>query len=186
MRLRFEANLEVAVWQAMYPKGVVIGSSSKASFPPNQAQWNRQTVGYGNLYFFFDRANITKTFPPNRGLSNEESYYSQLYMSGEASQFYELVTTVNFDYSGSGDNDYQYKHNPYAFNAQMAKHDMTDGWDLPPNCHMEGEAFFGIPLSRSSGSDLVSQIAFQEQFDFEVLADRNFTYMQKFGTNHGT
>ncbi len=27
------ANLEVAVWQAMYPKGVVIGSDSYASFP---------------------------------------------------------------------------------------------------------------------------------------------------------
>jgi len=181
----FTVNLEVAVWQAMYPNGVVIGSSAKANFPPNQAHKNRQTVGYGNLYFFFDRANITKAFAPNRGLTEEEAYYSQMYMGGGAGEFYQSVTTVNFDYSGSGDNGNEYEHNPYAFNAKMAKHDMTDGWDLPPNCYMEGETFFGIPLSRSSGSNLMSTVTFQEQFDFEILADRNFTYMQAFGTNHG-
>ena len=26
---------------------------------------------------------------------------------------------------------------------------------------------------------------FQDQFDFEYLVDRNFTYMEKFGTDHG-
>ena len=67
----------------------------------------------------------------------------------------------------------------------MGKHDMTDGWDLPPNCNMEGETFFGIPLSRSSASKLTGSSTFQEQFDFEVLLDRNFTYMEEFGTNHG-
>ena len=30
----YNANLEVAVWQAMYPNGVVIGSNGYASFPP--------------------------------------------------------------------------------------------------------------------------------------------------------
>lgn len=94
----------------MYPNGVVIGSSAKANFPPNQAHKNRKTVGYGNLYFFFDRANITKSFPPSRGLTQEEAYYAELYMGGGAGQFYQSVTTVDFDYSGSGDNnDYEYE-----------------------------------------------------------------------------
>ncbi len=67
----------------------------------------------------------------------------------------------------------------------MAKHDMSDGWDLPPNCNQEGETFFGIPLSQKSDSKLLSTNSFQDQFDFEYLTDRNFTYMKKFGTNHG-
>jgi hypothetical protein len=67
----------------------------------------------------------------------------------------------------------------------MAKHDMTDGWDLPPDCNQEGETFFGIPLSQKSDSKLLTTSSFQNQFDFEYLTDRNFTYMQKFGTNHG-
>ena len=67
----------------------------------------------------------------------------------------------------------------------MAKHDMTNGWDLPPNCDQEGEGFFGIPLSRASASKLQTTTTFQEQFDFEVLTDRNFSYVAKFGTNHG-
>ena len=67
----------------------------------------------------------------------------------------------------------------------MADHDMTDGWDLPPNCLQEGETFFGIPLARSSTSKLQSTTTFQNQFDFEYLTDRNNTYIQSFGTNHG-
>ena len=67
----------------------------------------------------------------------------------------------------------------------MAKHDMTDGWDLPPNCNQEGETFFGIPLSQKSDSKLLTTNSFQNQFDFEYLVDRNFTYVRKFGTNHG-
>ena len=62
---------------------------------------------------------------------------------------------------------------------------MTDGWDLPPNCEQEGETFFGIPLSQTSDSKLLSTASFQDQFDFEYLTDRNFTYMKEFGTNHG-
>ena len=62
----YKANLEVSVWQAMYPKGVVIGSNGYASFPPDSGSRNKMYVGYGNLYFFFDRANITKAFEPNR------------------------------------------------------------------------------------------------------------------------
>ena len=58
----FKANLEVAVWQSIYPNGVVVGSSGTASFPPENAHKNQATVGYGNLYFFFDRANITSSF----------------------------------------------------------------------------------------------------------------------------
>lgn len=180
----YTVNLEVAVWQAMYPNGVVIGSNSKAAFPPEDSRAKKRYVGYGNLYFFFDRANITKAYPPNRDLYSEESYYSKLYGKGGASQFYKSVTTIGFDYSGSGDSS-NYEHNPYNWKATMAKHDMTDGWDLPPNCNMEGETFFGIPLSRSSASKLTGSSTFQEQFDFEVLLDRNFTYMEEFGTNHG-
>eukprot|EP00804_Cyclotella_cryptica_P012657 CCRYP_016921-RB/>CCRYP_016921-RB protein AED:0.02 eAED:0.02 QI:339/1/1/1/1/1/3/1360/609 len=186
----YKANLEVAVWQAMYPKGVVIGSNGYASFPPNSGSKNKMYVGYGNLYFFFDRANITKAFAPYRDLTETESYYATLYAKGNAEKFYETTTTISFNYnkgSGSQDNKNQeyYEHNPYGWNARMAKHDMTDGWDLPPNCNQEGETFFGIPLSRKSDSKLLSTNSFQDQFDFEYLLDRNFTYITKFGTNHG-
>ncbi len=182
----YKVNLEVAVWQSMYPNGVVIGSKTKASFPPNNAQKNRQYVGYGNLYFFFDRANITKAFGPNRDLYSSESYYSKMW-NNDVSSFYASTTSINFDYSGSGSNDktQYYEHNPYRWNAGMAMHDMTDGWDLPPNCNQEGETFLGIPLSRASSSKLQSTSTFQNQFDFEYLVDRNYTYMKKFGTNHG-
>jgi hypothetical protein len=67
----------------------------------------------------------------------------------------------------------------------MAMHDMTDGWDLPPNCEQEGETFFGIPLSRKSDSNLQTSNTFQSQFDFENIIDRNNTYIKGFGTNHG-
>jgi len=182
----YNANLEVAVWQAMYPSGVAIGSSGYASFPAGSRN-NKQYVGYGNLYFFFDRANITKAFKPNRDLSDDESYYSTLYMSSDTSDFYSSTTEIGFDYagSGSGDNDNEYEHNPYSWKATMAKHDMTDGWDLPPNCEQEGETFFGIPLSRKSDSSMQSSSSFQEQFDFENIIDRNGTYIGSWGTNHG-
>ena len=180
----YKVNLEVAVWQSMYPKGVVIGSSSKANFPPNKAQSHRQYVGYGNLYFFFDRANITKAFRPNRDLYDSESYYATLTKS-DVSSFYANTKSIDFNYGGSNDKNQYYEHNPYQWNAGMAMHDMTDGWDLPPNCNQEGETFLGIPLSRASSSKLQSSSTFQDQFDFEYLVDRNFTYMKKFGTNHG-
>ena len=182
----YKVNLEVAVWQSMYPNGVVIGTNSKASFPPDRARKNMKYVGYGNLYFFFDRANITKAFNPNRDLYNSESYYATL-TQNDVSTFYAKTTGIDFDYSGSGSNDKNnyYEHNPYAWNAGMAMHDMTDGWDLPPNCNQEGETFLGIPLSRKSGSKLQTTSSFQDQFDFEYLVDRNYTYMQSFGTNHG-
>lgn len=184
----YKVNLEVAVWQAAYPKGAVIGTSGLAAFPPDKASKNRQKVGYGNLYFFFDRANITTAFKPNRDLYSSEEYYATLYKSGGVATYYSSVNKINFDYSGSGSKDKNqkyYEHNPYAWNAKMAKHDMTDGWDLPPNCNQEGEGFLGIPLSRKSDSLLQSTSTFQSQFDFEYLLDRNFTYMKKFGTNHG-
>jgi len=184
----FKANLEVAVWQSIYPNGVVIGSSGTASFPPENAHKNQATVGYGNLYFFFDRANITASYPPYRALTSSENYYSTL--MEEYSSIYtnkkSSLTQVNFDYAGSGSGDDQYyEHNAYSWNAAMAKHDMTDGWDLPPYCEQEGETFLGIPLSRASGSKLITTSSFQDQFDFEYLIDRNFTYIQSFGTNHG-
>jgi len=181
----YQTNLEIAVWQAMYPYGTPIGSSGYAAFPPGHGG-SKQKVGYGNLYFFFDRANITKAFSPNRDLTSTEEYYATLYMKTDVSDFYASTTTISFDYSGShddGDNDYE--HNPYGFDASMAKHDMTDGWNLPPNCLQEGETFFGIPLSRTSDSKLQSSSSFQEQFDFEYLVDRNGTYISSFGTNHG-
>mmetsp|Transcript_17061 Transcript_17061/g.46786 ORF Transcript_17061/g.46786 Transcript_17061/m.46786 type:complete len:968 (-) Transcript_17061:85-2988(-) len=181
----YSANLEVAVWQSIYSKGVVIGSTATAAFPPGR-KGTRYTVGYGNLYFFFDRANITKAFSPNRELYDSESYYSTLYSSGDVSNYYSSTTTINFDYSGSGDNnDGNYEWNPYSWDQLSAMHDMTDGWELPPNCLQEGETFFGIPLSRASGSKLQSSSTFQDVFDFEYLVDRNGTYIQDFGTNHG-
>lgn len=183
----YNANLEIAVWQAMYPQGVVIGSSGYAAFPPGRGG-SKQYVGYGNLYFFFDRANITKAFMPNRDLTDDESYYSTFFMGGgDVDSVYSSTTSISFDYSGSQDNgnDGGWEHNPYNWNAEMALHDMTDGWDLPPNCLQEGETFFGIPLSRSSDSKMQSTSTFQEQFDFEYLTDRNNTYVSSFGTNHG-
>ena len=181
----YQSNLEVAVWQAMYPYGTPIGSNGYAAFPPGHGG-TKQRVGYGNVYFFFDRANITKAFSPNRDLTQSESYYAKLYMKNDVSDFYSSTTSINFDYGGSqddGGNDYE--HNPYSWNAKMAKHDMTDGWELPPNCLQEGETFLGIPLSRTSDSKLQSSSSFQEQFDFEYLTDRNGTYITSFGTNHG-
>jgi hypothetical protein len=182
----YQANLEVAVWQAMYPYGTAIGSAGYAAFPPGHSG-TKQHVGYGNLYFFFDRANITKAFSPNRDLTSSESYYAKLYMKTDVSQYYSSTTSINFDYSGSQDDgdDCSYEHNAYGWSAKMAMHDMTDGWDLPPSCLQEGETFFGIPLSRASDSKLQSSASFQEQFDFEYLTDRNNTYVTSFGTNHG-
>ena len=183
----YAANLEVAVWQAMYPNGVPIGSKGYAAFPPGFGG-SKQKVGYGNLYFFFDRANITKAFAPYRELTDTESYYSTFYMDSDSdvSSYYSSVTSISFDYSGSGDgDDGDWEWNAYGWNQLMAMHDMTDGWDLPPSCLEEGETFFGIPLSRASGSKLQSSATFQEQFDFEYLVDRNGTYISSFGTNHG-
>jgi len=181
----FDVNLEVAVWQAMYPDGVVIGTTKSSSFPLNSG--SKQNVGYGSLFFFFDRANITQAFTAERDLSDSESYYSTLMSGGGDDSFRNSVTDVEFDYEGGGGDDdgAGYEHNPYNWKADMAMHDPTGGWDLPPNCKQEGEAFFGIPLSRRSNSKLQTSGTFQEQFDFENVIDRNFTYMQKFGTNHG-
>lgn len=180
----YAANLEVAVWQAMYPNGVVIGSNRYASFPPG-GKGTKTYVGYGNLYFFFDRANITKAFAPSRSLTSDESYYATLYSSGDVSSFYSSTTEINFNYGGSGGNQGEWEHNPYAWKATSAMHDMTDGWDLPPNCYQEGETFLGIPLSRKSDSKMQSSSTFQTQFDFENFIDRNYTYVKEFGTNHG-
>ena len=182
----YQANLEVAVWQNMYPYGVPIGSAGYAAFPPGRGG-QKQSVGYGNLYFFFDRANITKAFAPYRSLTSTESTYATMYMSKDVSSYYASTTSISFDYSGSGDRNgnSDWEWNPYSWNQNSAKHDMTDGWELPPGCLQEGETFFGIPLSRSSASKLQSSMTFQEQFDFEYLVDRNATYITGFGTNHG-
>lgn len=183
----YSANLEVAVWQSMYPKGVVIGSTSYESFPPNNRR-NPSYMGYGNLYFFYDRANITTFFPANRDLSATEKYYATYWSEADEESielYYESTTKIDFDYAGSGDNGGDYEHNPYNWKGSMAIHDMTDGWDLPPNCDQEGETFFGVPLSRASDSKLTSTGTFQESFDFETLIDRNYTYVLGFGTNHG-
>jgi len=177
------ANTEIAAWQGMYPQGVPIGSSGYAAFPPGRGG-RRIHVGYGNLYFFFDRANITKAFAPSRDLTDNEAYYATLYKTSDLSDYYE--NAVAGDYGNDKNNDQgDWEHNPYAWDAKMAMHDMTDGWDLPPNCEMEGETFFGIPLSRKSESGLQSTSTLQNQFDFEYLVDRNNTYIKSFGTNHG-
>jgi hypothetical protein len=174
----YETNLEVAVWQAMYPQGVVIGSSGYASFPPGRSG-TRVSVGYGGLYFFFDRANITKSFQPGRALTSDETYYATLYETTDTSSYYSSTTEIGFDYSGSGGGD-EFEHNPYSWKATMAMHDMTDGWDLPPNCEQEGETFFGIPLSRKSESTLQSTNTFQEQFDFDYIVNGNYTNISGF------
>lgn len=179
----YAANLEVAVWQAMYPKGVVIGSKSYASFPPG-VKGSKKTVGYGNIYFFFDRNNITKAFPPSSSLTDQQFYYSTLFSKGKASSFYSSVTSYSSN-NNQEDNGDSWEYNPYQWKTNMAIHDQTNGWDLPPNCNEEGETFVGIPLSRQSASNLQSTNTFQEQFDFEYLLDRNFTYIKSFGTNHG-
>ena len=178
----YETNLEVAVWQSMYPNGVVIGSNRYASFPPGKGG-TKTYVGYGNLYFFFDRANITKAFAPSRSLSDNEYTYARI-TKNDVSGYYSATTDIDFDYSGSHDNG-DWEHNPYAWKATMAMHDMTDGWDLPPNCNQEGETFLGIPLSRKSESKMQSTSSFQSQFEFEYLIDRNYTYVKTFETNHG-
>jgi len=180
----YAANLEVAVWQAMYPNGVVIGSNRYAAFPPGR-NGKKSYVGYGNLYFFFDRANITTAFSPSRELTDDESYYSTLYMGSDTSEFYSDTTEIDFDYGSSHDNNGDWEHNPYSWKATSAMHDMTDGWDLPPNCYMEGETFLGIPLSKKSDSKMQTSSTFQNQFQFDNLMDRNYTYVQEFGTNHG-
>mmetsp|Transcript_21318 Transcript_21318/g.32839 ORF Transcript_21318/g.32839 Transcript_21318/m.32839 type:complete len:983 (+) Transcript_21318:157-3105(+) len=180
-----EANTEIAVWQAMYPNGVVIGSSGSASFPPGHSG-RKQYVGYGNLYFFFDRANITKAFAPARELGSTEAYYSTFLAKNDPSAFYSASYSVQSNY-GSGDGgggDCEY--DPYGWKSTSAvDHDATDGWELPPSCKQEGETFFGIPLSQASDSKLQSTSTFQNQFDFEYLTDRNYTYVGTFGTNHG-
>ena len=180
----YAANLEVAVWQSMYPNGVVIGSNRYASFPPGRSG-SKTYVGYGNLYFFFDRANITKAFAPYRSLSDTEYSYATI-TKGDTSNYYSSTTSISFNYGGSHDNNGgDWEHNPYAWKATMAMHDMTDGWDLPPNCYQEGETFLGIPLSRKSESKMQSTSSFQSQFSFDNLIDRNYTYVKSFGTNHG-
>jgi len=179
----YGANLEVAVWQSMYPQGVPIGSNRYASFPPGKGG-TKTYVGYGNLYFFFDRANITKAFAPYRSLSDDEYTYATLYKGSDVSDYYSSTTDIDFDYGGSGGGG-DWEHNPYAWKATSAMHDMTDGWDLPPNCYQEGETFLGIPLSRKSDSKMQSTSSFQSQFEFENLIDRNYTYVGSFGTNHG-
>ena len=181
---QYSANLEVAVWQSMYPNGVVIGTSGSAAFPPGRGA-RRQRVGYGNLYFFFDRANITKAFSPNSYPSDDQMYYATLFRTSDVSGYYEAATDIEFDYKGSGDNNGDWEHNPYNWKASFANHDYTDGWNLPPNCMMEGETFFGIPLSRKSDSALQSSSTFQSQFNFANLIDYNYTYVSSFGTNHG-
>jgi hypothetical protein len=182
----YNANLEVAVWQSMYPYGVIIGSTHYASFPPGGGG-TREYVGYGNLYFFFDRANITKAFHPNRDLESTEEYYSTIMSSGLSSSFYANITSIDYTYGGgSQDNtDDDWEHNAYGWKASMAQHDFTDGWELPPNCEAEGETFVGIPLSFKSESTLQSTRTFQEQFQFDKLIDHNYTYVSNFGTNHG-
>uniref|UniRef100_A0A7S3Q3H4 Uncharacterized protein n=1 Tax=Chaetoceros debilis TaxID=122233 RepID=A0A7S3Q3H4_9STRA len=180
----YAANLEVAVWQSMYPNGVVIGSDRYASFPPG-TRTQKSYVGYGSLYFFFDRANITQVFGASRSLTDDESYYATLYKGSDVSGFYSDTTDVDFNYGGGSGDQGEWEHNPYAWKATSAMHDMTDGWDLPPNCKQEGETFLGIPLSRQSDSKMQTSSTFQTQFALENFIDRNYTYVNSFGTNHG-
>ena len=191
----YRSNLEVAVWQAMYPYGVPIGSSGKAAFPPN-SRASPAYVGYGNLYFFYDRVNITNAYYAGRELTSTEKYYATFLTSSDSSaisEIYEATTYIPFEWnkqSGSGKNNNnnsgnKWEHNPYNWKSDMALHDMCTGWDLPPNCEMEGETFFGIPLSAKSSSKLQSTKTFQEQFNFDSIVDYNYTYVSSFGTNHG-
>ena len=123
----------------------------------------------------------TQHFGFTRDLTSEEKSYATLHSSAKSVS--ESTSTAGFlDIKGPGssdDNEYS-EHNPYAWNPGPTK-----GWDLPPNCYQDGGTFLGIPLSRASSSKLQSTNTFQNQFDFEHLVDRNYTYMQSFGTNHG-
>lgn len=187
----YKVNLEVAVWQAMYPKGVVIGSSSTAKFSGSSSSRWKSVVGYGNLYFFYNRNNITKSFSPSRSLTSSETYYATLYNNGYARAFYANTTTINFNYQGDdnkndgNNNGNSWEYNPNEWTTNMALNDPTDGFDLPPNCYEEGETFLGIALSRQSASNLQSTKSFQNQFDFDLLTDRNYTYITGFDSNHG-
>ena len=140
----------------MYPSGVIIGSSGYAC-------GSKQYVGYGD----------------------DEAYYATLYEQTDVSSYYSNIGDIEVNYGSGSGGDQEYEHNPYSWKATMAMHDMTDGWDLPPNCEQEGETFFGIPLSRKSESTLQSTNTFQNQFDFDYVIDRNYTYVSSFGTNHG-
>jgi len=188
----YQVNLEVAVWQAMYPKGVVIGSSSTAKFSGSSYRW-KTVVGYGNLYFFYNRNNITKSFSPSRSLTSEETYYATLYKNGYTSAFYDNTTSINFSYQGGNNNNNQdgdnngnsWEYNPNEWTTNMALNNPTNGFDLPPNCYQDGETFLGIALSRQSASTLQSTKSFQNQFNFDLLTDRNYTYITGFDSNHG-
>ena len=129
----------------------------------------------------------TQHFGFTRDLTSEEKSYATLHSSAKSDSYYESGNEIGFAYNkgpGSSD-DNEYEHNPYAWKTLPANLGPTEGWDLPLNCYQDGGAFLGIPLSRASSSKLQSTNTFQNQFDFEPLIDRNYTYMQSFGTNHG-
>jgi len=180
-------NLEVAVWQAMYPKGVVIGSSSTSKIT-SSANWKwKSVVGFGNLYHFSNRNNIIKSFPSSRSLSSEESYYATLISNGYATPFYANVTNIDFKYESNddGNNDNGWEYSSDKWTKDLSLFDPTTGLNLPPNCYEDGEAFVGIALSRNSGSNLQSQKSFQSQFDFNVLVDHNSSYITGFDSDDG-
>jgi len=180
-------NLEVAVWQAMYPKGVVIGSSSTSTITSSSYWKWKSVVGYGNLYYFLNRNNIIKSFPSSRSLSSEESYYSTFYTNGYATPFYSNVTNIDFKYGSNddGNNDNGWEYSSDKWTKDLSLFDPTTGLNLPPNCYEDGEAFVGIALSRNSVSSLQSQKSFQSQFDFNVLVDHNSSYITGFDSDDG-
>jgi hypothetical protein len=134
--------------------------------------------------------NITKAFAPSRSLTSNETYYATLYKKTGTGSFYDQVNASDVfalmnGGEGGGDDGDSWQYNPYKWKSNKALHDQTVGWDLTPNCYQEGETFLGIPLSRKSKSSLQSTSTFQQQFNFERILDRNFTYVISFGTNHG-
>ena len=67
-------------------------------------------------------------------------------------------------------------------------HDMTDGWDLPPNCNQEGETFLGIPLSmpdfKSRINESPKNLFLPEDVSRKVALEYKNTYQviqEKFG-----
>ena len=58
------------------------------------------------------------------------------------------------------------------------RYDVTDGCvGFSSKCEQEGKTIIGI--------EFTIHVNFQEQFDFETLIDRYFTYIKEFVTSHG-
>ena len=175
------ANTEVARWQKAYPYGVHIGSSGTADFGQGNGE---ESVGYGNLYFFYNRNLITRKFSPNRDLTDTEKSYATIDISAVTLDGSETIPN-----SDKNDDNNYFSYDCFYFGAYNFKKDPTVGANMPCGCYEEGEAFFGIPLAqKAAGPGYYSNgetESYQSAFDFSYLVDRSHEYVKKFETNHG-